>query len=61
MVVEKMAKFKLDKEKLTAKSVNRSIRLKQETFSKLVEIAKNNEVSLNKVISECIEYALSHM
>lgn len=56
-----MAKFKLDKEKLTAKSVNRSIRLKQETFSKLVEIAKNNEVSLNKVISECIEYALSHM
>lgn len=56
-----MAKFKLDKEKLNAKSVNRSIRLKQETYAKLLEISKNNDVSLNKVISECIEYALSHM
>lgn len=56
-----MAKFKIDKEKLNSKSVNRTIRLKQETFNKLVEISGNNGVSFNKIINECIEYALSHM
>lgn len=56
-----MAKFKIDKEKLNSKSVNRTIRLKQETFNKLVEISENNCVSFNKIINECIEYALSHM
>lgn len=59
--VKFMAKFKIDKEKLNSKSVNRTIRLKQETFNKLVEISENNGVSFNKIINECIEYALSHM
>ena len=56
-----MAKFKIDKEKVTNKTVNRTIRLKQETFNKLVELSENNDISFNKVVVECIEYALSHM
>lgn len=60
-MVKNMAKFKIDQEKLTAKSVNRSIRLKKETYDKLVEISQNSGVSFNKVLCECVEYALSHM
>ena len=56
-----MAKFKIDKEKLNAKSINRTIRIKPEVYDQLSEISKNTGVSFNKVINECIEYALSHM
>lgn len=56
-----MAKFKINKDKLNSKSINRSIRLKPEVFSKLVELSEENGVSFNKVVNECIEYAISHM
>lgn len=56
-----MAKFKIDKEKLNAKSINRTIRIKPEVYDQLSEISKNTGVSFNKVINECIGYALSHM
>jgi len=56
-----MARFKIDKEKLSAKSLNRTIRLKEETYAKIVALSENSGVSVNKVINECIEYALSHM
>ncbi len=56
-----MAKFKIDKEKVQNKTVNRTIRLKQETFNKLMNLSENNEISFNKVVVECIEYALNHM
>lgn len=58
---QEMAKFKIDKEKLNAKSINRTIRIKPEVYDQLSEISKNTGVSFNKVINECIEYALSHM
>ena len=56
-----MAKFKIDKEKLNAKSINRTIRIKPEVYQQLCEISNNTGVSFNKVVNECIEYALSHM
>lgn len=56
-----MAKFKIDKNKVNAKTVNRSIRIKEETFNKLMELSERNEISFNKVVNECIEYALNHM
>ena len=56
-----MAKFKIDKEKVTTKTINRTIRLKQETYNKLMELSESNDISFNKVVVECIEYALSHM
>ena len=31
-----MAKFKIDKNKVNAKTINRTIRIKQETFNKLM-------------------------
>ena len=56
-----MAKFKIDKNKVNVKTVNRSIRIKEETFNKLMELSEGNEISFNKVVNECIEYALNHM
>lgn len=56
-----MARFKIDKEKLINSSLNRTIRLKELTYQKLMKISEENGVSVNKVINECIEYALSHM
>ena len=56
-----MAKFKIDKNKVAAKTVNRTIRLKEETFNKLVELSREAGVSFNKVVSLCIDYALTHM
>ena len=56
-----MAKFKIDKDKLNAKTINRTIRLKEDTFDKLMELSEVSGVSFNKVVCECIEYAISHM
>ena len=56
-----MAKFKIDKNKVNAKTVNRSIRIKEETFNKLMELSEGNEISFNKVVIQCIDYALDHM
>lgn len=56
-----MAKFKIDKEKIKTVTINRTIRLKESTFNRLMELSKESGVSFNKVVCECIEYSLSHM
>ena len=56
-----MAKFKIDKNKVSSKTINRTIRIKEDTFNKLMELSNGNEISFNKVVNECIEYALNHM
>lgn len=56
-----MAKFKIDKDKINEKTINRTIRIKESTFNKLMDLSNGNEVSFNKVVNECIEYALNHM
>ncbi|MBQ9790499.1 MAG: hypothetical protein IJW24_02770 [Clostridia bacterium] len=56
-----MAKFKIDVSKANRKSVNRSIRFAPETYDKLAELAKENSISFNKVVAQCISYALNNM
>ena len=56
-----MTKFKIDKNKISSKTINRTIRIKESTYNKLMELSNGNEISFNKVVNECIEYALSHM
>ncbi len=56
-----MAKFRIEQSKVNAKSVNRTIRMKEETFDKLMKLSSENHTSFNKVVLECIEYALKHM
>jgi len=56
-----MAKFKIDKEKLNSKSINRSVRFDSKMYERLERLSVENGVSFNKIVKECIAYALSHM
>lgn len=42
-------------------SIIRSIRIKEELLNKLEEIAYKHDISTNKLIIKCIEYALDNM
>ena len=42
-------------------SIIRSIRIKEELLNKLEEIAYKHNISTNKLIIKCIEYALDNM
>ncbi len=56
-----MAKFKIDASKANRKSVNRSIRFSPDTYDMLSDLATKNGISFNKVVAQCITYALSNM
>lgn len=42
-------------------SVTRTIRIKKELLNRLEEIAYKHDISTNKLIIKCIEYALDNM
>ena len=42
-------------------SIIRSIRIKEELLNRLEEIAYKHDISTNKLIIKCIEYALDNM
>lgn len=42
-------------------SVTRTIRIKEELLNRLEEIAYKHNISTNKLIIKCIEYALDNM
>lgn len=52
--------FKIDKGE-PASSESRTIRLKSSLYSKLEDLAKESGVSFNKIVNQCIEYALDHL
>ena len=43
------------------KSVLKTIRLKYETLQKIEELSKQTNISVNRLINECIEFALSNL
>ena len=56
-----MASFKIDTNEQKISSISRTIRLKAETFDKINELNLKTGVSFNKIIHQCIEYALANM
>ncbi len=40
---------------------NKSLRLPVDLIKKVQELADQNELSFNKVVIQCIDYALEHM
>lgn len=56
-----MAKFKLDAANLKRKSVNRSVRFSPSVYDKLTNLSTESELSFNKVVNSCVEYALDNM
>ena len=55
-----MEKFVLDTSERKMSSVSRTIRMKEETFERINEINRQTGVSFNKIVNQCIEYALAH-
>lgn len=55
-----MDKFKIDTAERKINSISRTIRLKAETFDRINEINRQTGVSFNKIVNQCIEFALEH-
>ena len=51
--------IKSNEEKIS--SINRTIRIKPEVFDKIMEISEKTGVSFNKVITQCLDYALENL
>ena len=56
-----MQKFTVEKDAEKIASINRTIRLKPDHFDKLMELSVKSDVSFNKVVNKCIEYALRNL
>ena len=53
-----MDSFKLDTSEKKMSSVSRTIRMKEETFDRICEINLTTGISFNRIVNQCIEYAL---
>ncbi len=51
--------IKNDTEKIS--SINRTIRIKPDCFEKLMELSEKHGISFNKVVNQCLEYALENL
>lgn len=58
--VAEMEPFKVNTSEEKLSSVSRTIRIKAEVFDRLTELNLRTGVSFNKVVNQCIEYALEH-
>ena len=56
-----VGKFVIKKDDGKISSINRTIRFKAETFDKLMDISEKTGISFNKVINQCLEYALENL
>lgn len=55
-----MKPFKINTEEEKISSVSRTIRMKAETFDRINELNLKTGVSFNKIVNQCIEYALEN-
>lgn len=55
-----MKPFKINTEEEKLSSVSRTIRMKTETFDRINELNLKTGVSFNKIVNQCIEYALEN-
>ena len=51
--------FRVKKERIEYE--NKSLRLPIDLIEKVQELADKNDLSFNKVVIQCIDYALDHM
>ena len=52
--------YKIDTEPEKLSSISRTIRMKAETFDRINELNMKTGVSFNKIVNQCIEYALDN-
>ena len=56
-----MGKFVIQKNTKPITSVNRTIRIKRETFDQLMDLSMKYDISFNKVLNQCLNYALENL
>ena len=56
-----MEKFVIQKNPKPITSINRTIRIKKETFDKLMDLSIKYDISLNKILNQCLNYALENL
>lgn len=56
-----MEKFQIDQDAGKIRTINRTIRITMESFDKLNELSEKTGVSFNKIVNQCIDYALKNM
>jgi len=56
-----MDKFIITKDENKMSSINRTVRFKPEHFDKLNELSAQTGLSFNKILTQCIEFALSRL
>lgn len=42
-------------------SINRTVRFRPETFDRLCALSEAHDVSFNKLVNQCVEYALENL
>lgn len=55
-----MEKFKIPTIK-DEKSILKTIRIRISTYQKIEDLSNRNNISMNRLINECIEYALNNL
>ena len=55
-----MDQFTIDTSEKKMSSISRTIRMREETFDRINEINRRTGVSFNRIVNQCIEYALAH-
>lgn len=53
--------FKIDTTPQKSTAINRTVRIQGDTYDKLMELSERYSLSFNKVVNQCLEYALSHL
>lgn len=43
------------------KTILKTVRIKYTTLSTIEELSKQHNLSINRIINECLEYALEHL
>lgn len=43
------------------KSILKTIRIKKVTLNKIESLSKENNISINRIVNECIEFALDNL
>lgn len=56
-----MGKLIIKSETEKISSINRTIRITPECFDKLMELAEKHNISFNKVVTQCLDYALENL
>ncbi|MDR1092818.1 MAG: hypothetical protein LBL66_01555 [Clostridiales bacterium] len=56
-----MSGFVIQTNKTKDDSVIRTIRIKGDTDDKLVELSEQHKITFNKLVNQCIEYALENL